>query len=400
MKENRREGNLNAAREQRLLRGMKAFAYTANVPVTLYDHDLNILWECRPELKICTMFTTYDIRNCECNANLKRAIAMAEKLREPYVFMCASKLTQIAYSVKIENVRTGTMIVGPILMGKNRENVLKHIFKNLPDFRNHVNELFDILESNPIRTALEVSCIYEVFSDCVFPHKLVENSKVSDDADADYLLQSLEKRDSLSAAVAMDIIFQHAYIANGGKLNLIKSHLSDYLASLSRHFVPDFISAEGYESLLSELGDASTVEDVHDICKKIIVFMMDYDDRIPEYKGMSHVIKEAIHCLEEHYSKDIELKWVADEVHVNASYLSSLFKKETSMTFSQYLKMIRLNQSIKLLKKTDLPLEQVAKRCGFASENYYIRAFKQQYSETPGKYRRAFRDTNKRRSLL
>lgn len=392
MNNNRQEGNHNDRREQRLLRGMKAFAYTANIPVTLYDNDLNILWECRPELRICSMFMTYDIRNRECDENLKRAVAAAETLNEPYVFMCASRLTQIAYPVKIENALKGTLIAGPIIMGKNRENALKHIFKNLPDFRNHVNELFDVIEINPIRTALEVSCIYEVFCDCIFSHKLMENSQASDDAAVDHLLQSLQRKDLYSAAAAMDIIFQHAYIANGGNLNLIKVYLSDYLASLSKHFPSSYLSAEGYETLLGELEDAATVEAAQEACKKIIVFMTDDDDRMPAYKGSSNVIQEAIHYLEEHYAKDIELKGVADLVHVNSSYLSSLFKKETSMTFSQYLNMIRLNQSVKLLKKTDLSLEQVAKRCGFASQSYYIRAFKQHYSETPGKYRRVLKD--------
>ena len=124
----RPQGNHNDIREQRLLREMKAFAYTANVPVTLYDNNMNILWECRPELKICTMFLAHDIRNNQCNENLKDAIATAESLNEPYVFMCASRLTQIAYPVKIENSLKGTMIAGPIIMGKNRENALKHIF--------------------------------------------------------------------------------------------------------------------------------------------------------------------------------------------------------------------------------------------------------------------------------
>lgn len=119
MNNNRQEGNHNDRREQRLLRGMKAFAYTANIPVTLYDNDLNILWECRPELRICSMFMTYDIRNRQCDENLKRAVAAAENLNEPYVFMCASRLTQIAYPVKIENALKGTMIAGPIIMGKN-----------------------------------------------------------------------------------------------------------------------------------------------------------------------------------------------------------------------------------------------------------------------------------------
>ena len=38
----RPQGNHNDIREQRLLREMKAFAYTANVPVTLYDNNMNI----------------------------------------------------------------------------------------------------------------------------------------------------------------------------------------------------------------------------------------------------------------------------------------------------------------------------------------------------------------------
>ncbi|MEY8295377.1 MAG: helix-turn-helix domain-containing protein [Emergencia timonensis] len=396
----RPQGNHNDIREQRLLREMKAFAYTANVPVTLYDNNMNILWECRPELKICTMFLAHDIRNNQCNENLKDAIATAESLNEPYVFMCASRLTQIAYPVKIENSLKGTMIAGPIIMGKNRENALKHIFENLPDYRTHINELLEIIEANPIRTTLEVSCIYEVFCDCIFAHNLMENSQPSGDAAIDDLLQSLQKRDLSSAVAAMDIIFQHAYIANGGKLNLIKVYLSDYIASLPKQTLQNYVFTEGYETLLSELKGAATAEKVHDICRKIAAFMTDDDDRHPQYKGSSHVIEETILYLEEHYADDIELKGIADQVHVNTSYLSSLFKKETSMTFSQYLNMIRLNQSVKLLKTTDLPLEQVAKRCGFASQSYYIRAFKLHYKETPGKYRRDFKDKSKRERLL
>lgn len=360
---------------------MKAFAYTANVPVTLYDNNMNILWECRPELKICTMFLAHDIRNNQCDENLKDAIATAESLNEPYVFMCASRLTQIAYPVKIENS-------------------LKHIFENLPDYRAHINELLEIIEANPIRTTLEVSCIYEVFCDCIFAHNLMENSQPSGDAAIDDLLQSLQKRDLSSAVAAMDIIFQHAYIANGGKLNLIKVYLSDYIASLSKQTLQNYVFTEGYETLLSELKGAATAEEAHDVCRKIAAFMTDDDDRHPQYKGSSHVIEETILYLEEHYADDIELKGIADQVHVNTSYLSSLFKKETSMTFSQYLNMIRLNQSVKLLKMTDLPLEQVAKRCGFASQSYYIRAFKLHYKETPGKYRRDFKDKSKRERLL
>ncbi len=97
---------------------------------------------------------------------------------------------------------------------------------------------------------------------------------------------------------------------------------------LSKQTLQNYVFTEGYETLLSELKGAATAEEVHNVCRKIAAFMTDDDDRHLQYKGSSHVIEETILYLEEHYADDIELKGIADQVHVNASYLSSLFKKK------------------------------------------------------------------------
>lgn len=290
--------NHNFNKDQKILKAMKTFAYTANVPITLYDDDMNVLWECHPELRMCTLFMNHGIRNCQCNANLERAVAEAKRMRKPYIFMCASGFTEITYPIEEDSLK-GTIIVGPIIMGKNRESALNHIFKYLPDFRDYVNELLALIEANRTRTSMEVSCIYEVFCDCIFSHRLLENSTISQD-----------------------------------------------------------------------------------------YFITDGDLTMTEYGGKSDIIRAAIQYLQDNYMKEVELKALSEAVHVNASYLSSLFKKETAMTFSQNLNMIRLNQSVGLLRTTDLPLEEIAKCCGFSSKSYFIRIFKQYYNETPGRYRR------------
>lgn len=378
----------NLSKDQKLLKGMKAFAYTAGVPVTLYDTGMNALWECCPELKICTLFMEHDIRNSQCDANLLRAVTAAAKMKEPYVFMCASGLTKIAYAITEDDLVKGTIFVGPIIMGKNREAALKHIFKYLPDFRNYANELLDLIEANRIRTSKEVSCLYEVFCDCIFSHKLMENNLVSDNSFTDNLLQPLRIGDLESGLASLELIFERAYIANGGNVNHIKVCLSDCMGYLSECLMSEVFGTEKYEALISDLKDASTIEEIHDACKRIIAFIVEYKYKLMKYEGKSNVIKEAIQYLKNNYMKDLELKEVAEAVHINTSYLSSLFKKETSMTFSQHLNIIRLNKSVGLLKTRGLTLEEIAKSCGFTSQNYFIRTFKQYYSDTPGKYRR------------
>ena len=45
---------------------------------------------------------------------------------------------------------------------------------------------------------------------------------------------------------------------------------------------------------------------------------------------------------------------------MNASYLSSVFKKETGMTYSEYLILCRVKQASRLLVETNLSIGEIA----------------------------------------
>ena len=66
----------------------------AHIPVTTFDRDMNILWECLREQKFCTIFNEHDNCNEQCRLNLDRAAMTAMNMNEPYVFMCASGLVE------------------------------------------------------------------------------------------------------------------------------------------------------------------------------------------------------------------------------------------------------------------------------------------------------------------
>lgn len=98
-------------------------------------------------------------------------------------------------------------------------------------------------------------------------------------------------------------------------------------------------------------------------------------------------LQKAIQYIEENFASSITLRDVADVVHLNASYLSVLFKKETGMTFSEFLTRKRLALAKQLLLGTRLSIKEVARMSGYRTPKYFTELFRSREGVTPGKYR-------------
>ncbi len=100
------------------------------------------------------------------------------------------------------------------------------------------------------------------------------------------------------------------------------------------------------------------------------------------------VIEKCLEFIDEHFSENLSAEQMADRFHFNYSYFCNLFKKNTGRTFSQYLLDMRLRRARELLSTTTLRVYEVAGRCGFNDDKYFIRAFKKELGLTPDEYRR------------
>ncbi len=107
-------------------------------------------------------------------------------------------------------------------------------------------------------------------------------------------------------------------------------------------------------------------------------------------KGYSKNVQRAINHIDFHYTEAIKLTDLADIVAVNASYLSSQFKKETGASVVDYINQKRIQRSLSLLVTTELPIHQVAEQVGFLDENYFTRMFSRQIGKSPREYRKSF----------
>ena len=92
--------------------------------------------------------------------------------------------------------------------------------------------------------------------------------------------------------------------------------------------------------------------------------------------------------IDEHISEQIPVKRICDEFYISRTQLYELVGKELKGGIASFVKNKRLSVAKKLLKKTDMSLQDISVAVGFSDYNYFIRSFREAYNITPNKYRK------------
>jgi two-component system, response regulator YesN len=104
---------------------------------------------------------------------------------------------------------------------------------------------------------------------------------------------------------------------------------------------------------------------------------------------MDGLLRSLIRTVRRRLSSDEEVtvEAVTKELGYTRQYISGRFHRLTGRLLSHFLKEKRLEKAARLLKAGNLPVSQVARRCGFDSENYFRLQFRQRYGMPPRQFR-------------
>lgn len=75
---------------------------------------------------------------------------------------------------------------------------------------------------------------------------------------------------------------------------------------------------------------------------------------------------------------------LAEAMNMSRSSLLRNIKKQTLLSASQFIRKVRLEKSMELLKKNSLTVSEVSYQVGFGSTSYFIKCFREQYGYSPG----------------
>ena len=94
-------------------------------------------------------------------------------------------------------------------------------------------------------------------------------------------------------------------------------------------------------------------------------------------------VQAALSFIRERALTGISPATVARHVGVALRTLESAFRLCSSDTVAGLIRQHRLDAAAHLLRETNLPVSEIAGRCGFASAAYFSSAFHQRFHRTP-----------------
>lgn len=103
----------------------------------------------------------------------------------------------------------------------------------------------------------------------------------------------------------------------------------------------------------------------------------------------NQIVERAMAYIREHYSEDITLKKLSEEVYVNPMYLSRLFKEKAGISYIDYLTEIRIDNAKRLLNDLSLRIYDIAEMVGYESRKHFGKIFKDHTGMSPKEYRNA-----------
>ena len=87
-----------------------------------------------------------------------------------------------------------------------------------------------------------------------------------------------------------------------------------------------------------------------------------------------------------HYTENIDARLLCQKFGIGKTQLYEIAKQNYGIGIAEHIRNLRIEKAKQLLEESDLPLAEIAARCGFSDYNYFITVFKRATGLPPRKY--------------
>lgn len=101
-----------------------------------------------------------------------------------------------------------------------------------------------------------------------------------------------------------------------------------------------------------------------------------------------HTLKSLVTYCTRHYTEDLSLALLEQELHISRYYISHLFSDKLGVGFIDYINSLRVSLACRMLRHSERSVTEISREAGFGTMRTFNRAFQKQMGCTPGEYRR------------
>ncbi|MBQ8108529.1 MAG: helix-turn-helix transcriptional regulator [Ruminococcus sp.] len=119
------------------------------------------------------------------------------------------------------------------------------------------------------------------------------------------------------------------------------------------------------------------------------------NEKLPADDIKNEILTPVLTHIEESFRRDLPVNELVSISGVSHQYLGRIFHQAMGTSIEKYIRRRRLWEAKTLLLESDLPIKDIACRCGFADAGYFSTVFRREEGLTPASYRRKIRQDQK-----
>ena len=400
---------------------LESFHHCIQLPVQLIDYHGEILESYGEACGYCKIIKKHiknELDTCEqvhINAS-RRAI----ELGETYIFSCHSNLNHMVFPLVNQNTLFGSIVVGPFLMDAPDSTLVLGLDKRFGMNTTSLLDLYEELDSISVIESGMVTHIsrllYFLFSNLISEgkrtlsdnrNKLVQQSRINESIQnfknipaqetAVYpielereLITKVKLGNKEESRAILNDLLGYVFFSEGNSLEYIKARTVELCSLLYRAAIEGGATSDSIFRINNQfLMNQSSIHNIDDLCYRLQETVETFTECVFNYipSKNNDIIKKAIQFISQNFSDNISLSDVADHVHLNPAYFSTIFKQSTGSSFKEYLNMVRIEESKRLLANTDYSVIDISVATGFEDQSYFSKVFKKYTGLTPKQYR-------------
>ncbi len=109
-------------------------------------------------------------------------------------------------------------------------------------------------------------------------------------------------------------------------------------------------------------------------------------------KDKGNLIENINEYIKKSYKENINLNSISDVFFISPNYLSSIFNERNKVSITEYINLLRIEESKKYLLDRSMSISDICKKVGFNNSSYFSQIFKKFNSITPNEYRKNMLD--------
>jgi len=406
--------------KERLEKMLDAFYECIGIPIQVIDQYGQSLMRRGQFPAFCRPFQEKLTGESSCQAVHLKASQSSVAFGGSYIFSCHANLNHIAYPFVSRGAFLGAALAGPFLMEKPDSMLILDIAKSyrlpLEELLSLYDDSIDIPQAAPSRAAKICDLLSFLFDGLITDNnlvlltnqsKLAQQSRINESiqryktsgipSESSYpykkereLIVKVKTGNSKEAKHILNDLLGYILLSEGNNLDAVRVRAMELSSLLSRAAIEGGAPADQCLDINNQfLQSAHGILTIDNLCLQlqeiVDAFTKSMFHQIPDKNG--DVIRKAFSYIADNYHKNITLQDVADHVHLNAAYFSSVFKRSSGFSFKEYLNMVRIEESKRLLSNTDYSIIDIAVATGFEDQSYFARVFKRYTGLTPRQYR-------------